>query len=77
MPLDQAIRTITTKDQWAVVKGNLYRPLTVRENARLMGFPDSYTWPDDAKRCDAIKRLGNAVCPPVATALVRELQEAA
>jgi DNA (cytosine-5)-methyltransferase 1 len=71
--LHEPIRTITTKDQWAVVDGARYRPLTVRENARGMGFPDSYRWPDRAGRGECIRGLGNAVCPPVATALVQRV----
>lgn len=70
VPLSEPIRTITTKDQWAVVEGDRYRPLTVRETARAMGFPDSYSWPKSATRKDKIAGLGNAVCPPVAKALV-------
>lgn len=42
LALDQPIRTITTKDQWAIVDGDSYRPLTVRETARAMGFPEHY-----------------------------------
>lgn len=75
--LSEPIRTITTKDQWAVVDGDHYRPLTVRENARAMGFPDSYGWPEGATRKDAIRGLGNAVCPPVARQLVQRVAEAA
>jgi DNA (cytosine-5)-methyltransferase 1 len=71
--LDQAIRTVTTKDQWAVVDGDRYRPLTVRENARAMGFPDTYAWPTATTRGDQIKGLGNAVCPPVAKHLVERV----
>lgn len=70
--LDEPIRTITTKDQWIVVDGSQYRPLTIREYARGMGFPDSYAWPDATKK-DTIKGLGNAVCPPQAAALIREV----
>lgn len=73
--LSESIRTITTKDQWAVVDGQRYRPLTIRESARAMGFPDDYGWPDEATRKDAIKGLGNAVCPPVATSLVERIGE--
>lgn len=73
-PLSESIRTITGGDQWAVVDGNRYRPLTIRENARAMGFPDSYRWPDiepnRVTRGDIITGLGNAVCPPVAKTLV-------
>ena len=66
LALTEPLRTVTTKDQWAVVDGPRYRPLTVRETARAMGFEDSYAWPDGVIRKDAIKGLGNAVCPPVA-----------
>lgn len=77
LPLTEPLRTVTTKDQWALVDGTgLYRPLTVRENARAMGFPDTYSWPEGAKRKDLIKGLGNAVCPPVARALVERIAEA-
>jgi DNA (cytosine-5)-methyltransferase 1 len=74
--LDEPIRTITTKDQWAVVDGGRYRPLTVRETARAMGFPEHYGWPSHATRKNAIRGLGNAVCPPVATRLVGALAAA-
>jgi len=75
IPLSDPIRTITTGDQWAVIDAGRgrYRPLTVRENARAMGFPDNYTWPDDATRTDKIRGLGNAVCPPVARRLIAEV----
>jgi DNA (cytosine-5)-methyltransferase 1 len=73
LPVSEPIRTVTTKDQWAVVRNGKYRPLTVRENARAMGFPDSYTWPDTATRKDVIKGLGNAVCPPVGRALIERV----
>jgi site-specific DNA-cytosine methylase len=77
VPLDEPIRTITTKDQWAVVDGDRYRPLTIREMARGMGFPDSYRWPEGCRRTDKVKGLGNAVCPPVAKALIERVAMAA
>lgn len=77
VPLTEPIRTLTTKDQWVLVDGDLYRPLTPRELARAMGFPDSYTWPDGLSRADTIRGIGNAVCPPQAQALVAQLAEAA
>jgi len=67
--LSEPIRTITCQDQWAVADGNRYRPLPIRETARAMGFPDDYFWPESRRR-DAIRGLGNAVCPPVARDLV-------
>ena len=73
LPLTEPLRTVTTGDQWHVVNGEQYRPLTVRETARAMGFPDSYSWPASSRRCDQITGLGNAVCPPVARELCRQL----
>ena len=75
LPLSQPVRTITTADQYQVVNGDFYRPFTIRETARAMGFPDSYTWPRDSKRGDVIKGLGNAWCPPVGAALIREINK--
>lgn len=75
--LDEPIRTVTTKDQWAVVDGDRYRPLTVRETARAMGFPDDYRFPEGAGRRDRVLALGNAVPPPVARAVVAATMDAA
>ena len=69
IPLGEPIRTVTTKEMFALVEGDQYRPLTLREYGRAMGFPDSYELPQ-VKRADVIKGLGNAVCPPVAEAVV-------
>ncbi len=77
VPLDEPIRTITTKDQWAVVDGARYRPLTVRETARAMGFPEGYRFPDGAGRRDRVLALGNAVPPPVARDVVAATVRAA
>lgn len=76
VPLDEPIRTITTKDHWAIVDGDRYRPLTIRELARGMGFPESFTWPV-ASRASTIRGIGNAVCPPVARDIVRRIAEVA
>lgn len=73
IPLNEPIRTITTCDQYALVDGNVYRPLTVRETARAMGFPDAYGWPEHIKRRKTIEGLGNAVCPPVARDIITAL----
>lgn len=71
--LHEPMRTITTKDQWIVVDGDKYRPLTVREYARGMSFPDWYRWPTSANKKQTIKGLGNAVCPTQAAALIKEV----
>jgi DNA (cytosine-5)-methyltransferase 1 len=71
--LHEPIRTITTKDQWCVVDGDDYRPLTIREYARGMSFPDTYTWPASATKKETVQGLGNAVCPTQAAALIQEV----
>lgn len=73
--LHEPMRTITTKDQWALVRDDEYRPMSVRENARGMGFPDSYSWPAASTRGEQIEGLGNAVCPPVARKVVERVRE--
>lgn len=73
LSLDEPLRTITTADQWVVVDGECYRSLTIRENARGMGFPDDYSWPEGVCRGDAIRGLGNAWCPPVGRSFVAQL----
>jgi DNA (cytosine-5)-methyltransferase 1 len=73
LPVTEPIRTITTKDQWCVLRGREYRPLSIRETARAMGFADSYHWPDSATRRESITGLGNAVCPPVARGIVERV----
>lgn len=70
VPLDQPIRTITTKDQWVIVDGDRYRSLSIREHARAMSFREDYAWPDDATREECIKGLGNAVPPLVGRGVV-------
>ena len=76
LSLDEPLRTITTGDQWVIVDGGRYRSLTIRENARGMGFPDDYAWPERDTRDDAIRGLGNAWAPPVGAALVAQVAAA-
>lgn len=78
VPLSQPIRTITTASHhWNLVDGDRYRPLTGRELARGMGFPDSYAW-DPLMPVSAVTRgLGNAVCPPVGRRVVAAVLDAA
>ena len=49
------------------------RSLTLDESKILQGFPDDYKIPYDRKR-DAWVIVGNAVCPPVAEAIIRGLK---
>lgn len=53
-----------------VVKAEKIRSLTLDETKMLQGFPDDYKLPYDKKR-DAWIIVGNAVCPPVAEAIIR------
>ena len=64
------IRTITTKNQWAVVDGDQIRMLNSRELAAGMAFPDGYRLP--SKKEDALRMLGNAIPPTFARELVRQ-----
>lgn len=73
--LQRPIGAITTRDRWAVVDGDRMRMLTVSEGRSAMGFPSHYQLP--ANKRDAMQMLGNAVCPPVARALIAALKEAA
>jgi DNA (cytosine-5)-methyltransferase 1 len=50
------------------------RKLTVREYARLQGFPDDYQFPD--KVTVAYKQIGNAVSVPVAEAVAKQVKQA-
>jgi DNA (cytosine-5)-methyltransferase 1 len=73
--LDKPLGTITTRDRFALVDGDRMRMLTVDEYRRAMGFPDDYRLPSTRKT--AIHLLGNAVCPPVAAEIIRQIQEVA
>jgi DNA (cytosine-5)-methyltransferase 1 len=50
------------------------RKLTIREYARLQGFPDDFKFPD--KVTVAYKQIGNAVSVPVAFAVAEKVKEA-
>ena len=69
--LDRPIGTVTTRDRYALVDGDLMRMLTAGEYRAAMGFPGSYRLPSSTTI--AKRLLGNAVCPPVAEGLIRQL----
>ncbi len=74
--LDRPLRTITTVDRFGLVEweGNtpFLRMLQVTELRRAMGFGDNYRMQHGTRR-DKIKLLGNAVSPPVVTAIIQSL----
>lgn len=61
--IDRPIGTITTRDRWAIVRGDEMRMFTPFEYQLAMGFPRSYRVTGSRK--DQIHQLGNAVCPAV------------
>lgn len=69
--LDHPLGTVTTRDRYAVVDGPRMRMLSVSEYRAAMGFPEGYSLPSNRRL--AIHLLGNAVCPPVASAVLRAL----
>ena len=78
--LERPLRTVTTIDRFALVEpgddGATIRMLQVPELKRAMGFEDDFAFPVGTRR-DRIRLLGNGVCPPVMTAVVRSLLAAA
>lgn len=77
--LDRPLRTVTTLDRFALITPNGGKPrirmLQVPELKRAMGFSDRHILASENRR-DQIKLLGNAVCPPVMRAVVRQLTNA-
>lgn len=77
--LDVPLRTITTLDRFAYVKPvkgvHRMRMLQVPELMRAMGFSGNFDLPYGTRR-DRIRLTGNAVCPPVMTAILRTLVQA-
>ena len=67
------LRTVTTLDRFGLVtwvgRVPMLRMLQPREIQRAMGFDARYRMPHGSRR-DRIKLLGNAVCPPVMSAVV-------
>ncbi|WP_065978216.1 DNA cytosine methyltransferase [Pseudoalteromonas lipolytica] len=82
--MDKPLGTVTTKDRFGLVtvKGEVYqivdigmRMLEPHELFAAMGFPDDYKIAFDSKgkkntKKNQVARCGNAVCPPIAQALV-------
>jgi DNA (cytosine-5)-methyltransferase 1 len=53
-----------------------HRPITVREAARCMSFPDDFVLPQEQSMTSIAKQLGNAVPPALAQAIARSLAAA-
>ena len=74
--IDVPLRTITTVDRFAYVKptssGHVMRMLQPEELKQAMGWPKRYKFNHGSRR-DKVKMIGNAVCPPVMKAIVKNL----
>ncbi len=78
LPWDKPANTITTKCN-SFTRGMFGHPranrnITMREAARLQGFPDDFVFLGN--RVDVAHQVGNAVPPPLAAALGRALLQA-
>lgn len=69
--IDRPVGTITTKDRWAIIDGDRMRMFNVDECKAAMGFRPSYKLPEQSQV--AKHMLGNAVCPPQITEIIREI----
>lgn len=73
--LSRPVGTLTTRDRYVVVVNDEARVLTVEEQLALSGFPRGY--PLTGTRRDRVAQIGNAVCPPVAEWIGRQIARAA
>lgn len=77
--LSVPLRTVTTLDRFAYVRPvrgeHKMRMLQVPELKRAMGLPEKFKLRHGTRR-DKVKLIGNAVCPQVIRAIVRELLKA-
>lgn len=69
--INRPIGTITTKDRWAVIDGDRMRMFTADECRAAMGFRRDYRLPSSSTL--AKHMLGNAVCPPKITEVLKEI----
>ncbi len=74
-PLSRPIGTITTRDRYALVRGDRMRMLSVAEQRAAMGFPVDYAL--TGTRREQVMQLGNAVVPTVARAVIEQMLGAA
>lgn len=74
--LDRPLRTLTTLDRFGLVQWDRRTPtlrmLQVPELKRAMGLRREFVMNQGTRR-DQVKLLGNGVCPPVMTAVVKAL----
>lgn len=75
--LEVPLRTITTLDRFALVipsnEGHKMRMLQPEELKLAMGFDKNYDLNISLTRREKIKLMGNGVCPPVMTEIIKNL----
>lgn len=75
--VDRPLRTITTLDRFALVRptrgGHKMRMLQPEELKYAMGFSNDYSLDIGVTRREKIKLMGNGVCPPVMTTIIKNL----
>ncbi|XP_065281582.2 DNA (cytosine-5)-methyltransferase PliMCI-like isoform X1 [Dermacentor albipictus] len=65
------VTTLPSPCKFAVLHPSQNRLLTVREHARVQGFPDDFVFVGSV--CDKYMQVGNAVPPPLAAAIGQEI----
>ena len=70
--LNRPIGTITTRDRWAIVRGDRMRMLTAGENLLAMGFSPGIKVPENHRL--AVHLAGNAVPPVAAKEIIRAVR---
>lgn len=80
-PILRPVPTVPTRDRFALVDPDVavddcgFRMLEPQEVAAAMAFPDGYI-PSDLSKKDRVKLAGNAVTPPVMTAIAERIMAA-
>ncbi|MGM3159916.1 DNA cytosine methyltransferase [Dickeya undicola] len=72
--VERPIGTITTRDRWAIIDGNMMRMLTATENMLAMTFPRDYLRPNSHRL--TVHMAGNAVPPLAAQRIIEALERA-
>jgi len=77
---DRPVFTIRTEfykpEKGRYLHPSAHRPITVREAARCMSFPDDFALPDDQPMTSIARQVGNAVPPVLATRIADALATA-
>jgi DNA (cytosine-5)-methyltransferase 1 len=74
--LDQPMPTITTADQYAIVRGDMMRTLTIGEQLRAQGFEADYFEGVRMTRKEACRLIGNAIPPQLAEGVISTIAAA-